>query len=113
MYYYGINYLTQIKILFFIARPTQIPSLFGVEGVSHGSASPSPGSSMTEPPTRQSASSTTPPSQPIELWVERAPSVPSVELTTNRAPFDVYIDEVRFIPDNATVVKVYRIIHSP
>ena len=45
---------------------------------------------------------------PEELWVERIENSPAIEGTTNREPFDVYIDEVRFIPDAATVVKVGR-----
>ena len=39
----------------------------------------------------------------------------AIEATTNRDPFDVYIDEVRFIPDNATAVKVsdrYYLYHG-
>ena len=43
---------------------------------------------------------------PEELWVERTENSCGIEATTNREPFDVYIDEVRFIPDAATVVKV-------
>ena len=45
---------------------------------------------------------------PEELWVERIENSPAIEETTNREPFDMYIDEVRFIPDAATVVKVGR-----
>lgn len=45
---------------------------------------------------------------PEELWVERTENSLGIEATTNREPFDVYIDEVRFIPDAATVVKVHR-----
>ena len=45
---------------------------------------------------------------PEELWVERTENSLAIEATTNREPFDVYIDEVRFIPDTATVVKVHR-----
>ena len=45
---------------------------------------------------------------PEELWVERIENSPAIEATTNREPFDVYIDEVRFIPDAATVIKVRR-----
>lgn len=45
---------------------------------------------------------------PEELWVERTENSLVIEATTNREPFDVYIDEVRFIPDAATVVKVRR-----
>ena len=44
---------------------------------------------------------------PEELWVERTENSLAIEATTNREPFDVYIDEVRFIPDAATVVKVH------
>lgn len=29
-----------------------------------------------------------------------------IEVTSNHDSFDVYIDEVRFIPDNATIIKV-------
>ena len=29
-----------------------------------------------------------------------------MEETTNYDSFDVYIDEVRFLPDNATIIKV-------
>lgn len=47
-------------------------------------------------------------SDPEELWVERIENSPAIEATTNREPFDVYIDEVRFIPDAATVIKVRR-----
>ena len=45
---------------------------------------------------------------PEELWIERIENSPAIEATTNREPFDVYIDEVRFIPDAATVIKVRR-----
>ena len=45
---------------------------------------------------------------PEELWVERTENSLGIEATTNREPFDVYIDEVRFIPDAATVIKVRR-----
>ena len=45
---------------------------------------------------------------PEELWVERIENSPAIEATTNREPFDVYIDEIRFIPDAATVIKVRR-----
>lgn len=45
---------------------------------------------------------------PEELWVERTENSLAIEAITNREPFDVYIDEVRFIPDAATVVKVRR-----
>ena len=44
---------------------------------------------------------------PEELWVEKTENSLAIEATTNREPFDVYIDEVRFIPDAATVVKVH------
>lgn len=47
-------------------------------------------------------------SDPEELWVERIENSPAIEATTNREPFDVYIDEIRFIPDAATVIKVRR-----
>lgn len=47
-------------------------------------------------------------SDPEELWVERIENSPAIEATTNCEPFDVYIDEVRFIPDAATVIKVRR-----
>ena len=47
-------------------------------------------------------------SDPEELWVERIENSPAIEATTNREPFDMYIDEVRFIPDAATVIKVRR-----
>ena len=41
-----------------------------------------------------------------ELWVGRIVDQPAIEVTTNRDSFDVYIDEVRFLPDGATVIKV-------
>ena len=40
--------------------------------------------------------------------MERVVNPPPTEVTTNHDPFDVYIDEVRFIPDGATVIKVNK-----
>ena len=57
---------------------------------------------------RTAALSTAMQTDPEELWVERTENSLDIEATTNREPFDVYIDEVRFIPDAATVVKVHR-----
>ena len=64
---------------------------------------------MSRPVSRRTAAVSTPmQSDPEELWVERIKNSPAIEATTNREPFDVYIDEVRFIPDAATVIKVRR-----
>lgn len=64
---------------------------------------------MSRPVSRRTAAVSTPmQSDPEELWVERIENSPAIEATTNREPFDVYIDEVRFIPDAATVIKVRR-----
>lgn len=64
---------------------------------------------MSRPVSRRTAAVSTPmQSDPEELWVERIENSPAIEATTNREPFDVYIDEIRFIPDAATVIKVRR-----
>lgn len=91
-------------------RPTQLPSLSEHEDVV---PSPTPStmqyhhSTITRPVSRRSAQSTPLQADPEELWVEmnRTPAV-NIEVTTNHDSFDVYIDEVRFIPDNATAIKV-------
>ena len=64
---------------------------------------------MSRPVSRRTAALSIPiQTDPGELWVERTENSLGIEATTNREPFDVYIDEVRFIPDAATVVKVHR-----
>ena len=55
---------------------------------------------------RRSVQSTPLHTDPEELWVERIEDQPAIEVTTNHDSFDVYIDEVRFLPDGATVIKV-------
>ena len=91
-------------------RPTQPPSLS-----EHGDVIPSPThspiqshhSTMTRPDSGRSAESTLQQTDPEELWVEmNRNSAVNIEVTTNHDPFDVYVDEVRFIPDNATAIKV-------
>lgn len=101
-----------------LRRPTQLPSISKHEDILP-SPVPSPTesyqSTVTRPVSRRStAHSATLQSDPEELWVEMnvSPSV-AIEATTNRDPFDVYIDEVRFIPDNATAVKVTGRILDP
>lgn len=91
-------------------RPTHLPSLSEHEDVI-SSPTPSPVQShhttMTRPVSGRSAQSTLLQTDPEELWVEmNRNSAVNIEVTTNHDPFDVYIDEVRFIPDNATAVKV-------
>ena len=61
---------------------------------------------------RRSVQRTTPKMDAEELWVERIVDQPAIEVTTNRDSFDVYIDEVRFLPDGATVIKVNNHIAS-
>lgn len=97
-------------ICLFHFSPTQLPSLSEHEGVI---PSPSPSapdshhSVVSRPISRRSAALSTPiRTDPEELWVERTENSLAIEATTNREPFDVYIDELRFIPDAATVVKV-------
>ena len=87
----------------------KLPSLSEHEGIMQ---SPEPSvlashhSSVTRPASRRSTPSTPLQTEPLELWLEsRVPSSP-IEETTNHDSFDVYIDEVRFIPDNATIIKV-------
>lgn len=64
---------------------------------------------MSRPVSRRTAALSTPiQTDPEELWVERTENSLGIEATTNREPFDVYIDEARFIPDTATVIKVRR-----
>lgn len=93
----------------FISRPTQLPSLSEHEQIV---PSPVPSvpefhqSPVTRPVSRRTAPSVPPQTDPEELWVERIVRRPPIEVTTNHDRFDVYIDEVRFIPDNATVIKV-------
>lgn len=72
---------------------------------SHHSTVTTPG-----PVSRRSAQSTPPQADPEELWVERIVNPPPTEVTTTHDPFDVYIDEVRFIPDGATVIKVNNLV---
>ena len=40
------------------------------------------------------------------LWVPRTKSASVPKNVANNDQFDIYIDEVRFIPDNATIIKV-------
>lgn len=89
----------------------QLPSLSEHEGII---PSPVPSvlsshhSSVTKASSRHSTPSTPLQTKSLELWLERrVTSSPTEETTcTNRDSFDVYIDEVRFIPDNATIIKV-------
>lgn len=92
-----------------ISRPTQLPSLSEHEGII-----PSPGpsvlashhSSVTRPASKRSTPSTPLQMEPLELWLESRVTSSPIEVTTNHDSFDVYIDEVRFIPDDATIIKV-------
>jgi len=90
-----------------ISRPTQPPSPSEYEGVI---PSPDPSvlashhSSVTRPASRRSIPNTPP--QTLELWLESRVMSSPIEVTSNHDSFDVYIDEVRFIPDNATIIKV-------
>ena len=67
-------------------------------------------SSVTKAASRRSTLTTPLQTESLELWLERrVTSSPSEETTcTNHDSFDVYIDEVRFIPDNATIIKVIK-----
>ncbi|XP_073258640.1 uncharacterized protein [Porites lutea] len=108
----GLSYLSNGGALLDVGSlrpPTQLPSLSEHEGVI---PSPSPSvpdshhSAVSRPVSRRTAALSTPmQTDPEELWVERTENSLAIEATTNREPFDVYIDEVRFIPDAATVVK--------
>ena len=92
-----------------ICRPTQLPSLSEHDGII---PSPEPSvlashrSSVTMPASRHSTPSMPVQSEPLELWLESRVTSSPIEETTNYNSFDVYIDEVRFIPDNATIIKV-------
>lgn len=92
-----------------ISRPTQPPSPSEYEGVI---PSPEPSvlashhSSVTRPASRRSTPNTTLQAEPLELWLESRVMSSPIEVTSNHDSFDVYIDEVRFIPDNATIIKV-------
>lgn len=67
-------------------------------------------SSVTKAASTHSTPSTPLQPESLELWLERRVTSPSIEETTctNHDSFDVYIDEVRFIPDNATIIKVIK-----
>ncbi|XP_073258638.1 uncharacterized protein [Porites lutea] len=116
----GLSYLSNGGALLDVGSlrpPTQLPSLSEHEGVI---PSPSPSvpdshhSAVSRPVSRRTAALSTPmQTDPEELWVERTENSLAIEATTNREPFDVYIDEVRFIPDAATVVKVTGRILGP
>lgn len=108
----GLSYLGNGGALMDVGslrQPTQLPSLSEHEEII---PSPTPSvpdshhSTVPRPVSRRSASSRPLQTDPEELWVERIENQPTMEVTTNHEPFDVYIDEVRFIPDNATVIKV-------
>lgn len=92
--------------MFLYYRPTPVPS-----PSEHGETVPSPipsasESSLTRPISRRSTPRTPFQADPVELWVEAKATSSPMEETTNYDSFDVYIDEVRFLPDNATIIKV-------
>jgi hypothetical protein len=66
-------------------------------------------SSLNGNRTRPNSTSTTlTPDQPDlgELWIEKRSAGSVSSRISNFESFDLYIDEVRFIPDNATIIKV-------
>ena len=65
-------------------------------------------SSVSKAASRPSTPSMALQTESLELWLERRVTSSLIEETTctNHDLFDVYIDEVRFIPDNATIIKV-------
>ena len=95
--------------LYYTCRPTPVPS-----PSEHGETVPSPipsasessQSSLTRPISRRSTPRTPFQADLVELWVEAKATSSPMEETTNYDSFDVYIDEVRFLPDNATIIKV-------
>ena len=92
--------------LYYTCRPTPVPS-----PSEHGETVPSPipsasESSLTRPISRRSTPRTPFQADPVELWVEAKATSSPMEATTNYDSVDVYIDEVRFLPDNATIIKV-------
>ncbi|XP_015769135.1 PREDICTED: uncharacterized protein LOC107347559 isoform X2 [Acropora digitifera] len=116
----GLSYLNNGGALLDVGslrQPTQLPSLS-----EHGDVIPSPTrspiqshhSTVTRPDSGRSTESTLQQTDPEELWVEmNRNSAVNIEVTTNHDPFDVYVDEVRFIPDNATAIKVTGRILDP
>ena len=107
----GLDSISYVKVEHYllISRPTQLPSLSEHEGIipsPEPSVLSSHGSSVTRPASRHSTPSTPLQTEPLELWLESRVTSSSIEETTNHNSFDVYIDEVRFIPDNATIIKV-------
>jgi len=99
----------KVEQCFLISRPTQLPSLSEHEGIipsPEPSVLASHSSSVSRPASRHSTPSTPVQTEPLELWLESRVTLSPIEETTNHNSFDVYIDEVRFIPDNATIIKV-------
>ena len=92
-----------------VSRPTQLPSVSEHEGIvpSPAPSVPLDHSPVSRPVSRRStASAPVSQTETVELWVASTVTSPPIQLTTNRDSFDVYIDEVRFIPDKATIIKV-------
>lgn len=95
--------------LYYTCRPTPVPSPSEHDETVPSpipSASESSQSSLTRPISRRSTPRTPFQADPVELWVEAKATSSPMEETTNYDSFDVYIDEVRFLPDNATIIKV-------
>ncbi|RMX47241.1 hypothetical protein pdam_00012926, partial [Pocillopora damicornis] len=115
----GLSYLHNGGALIDVGslrQPTPVPS-----PSEHGETVPSPipsasessQSSLTRPISRRSTPRTPFQADPVELWVEAKATSSPMEETTNYDSFDVYIDEVRFLPDNATIIKVTGSILGP
>ena len=97
------------SLCLFVSRATPLPSLSEHDEIMPSpvpSVSASRHSSVTRPISRRSTPRTPVQPDPVELWVETRVTSSPTEKTTNHDSFDVYIDEVRYIPDNATIIKV-------
>lgn len=115
----GLSYLDNGGALIDVGslrQPTPVPSPSEHSEIVPSpvpSASESPQTSLSRPISRRSTPSTPVQADPVELWVETKATSSPIEESTNYDSFDVYIDEVRFLPDNATVIKVTGRILGP